>query len=131
MLSPYLYFSLALVPLAAVLLFAAKRSRLTFSPPGHLFGASTARVPVHLKLWAAIVLLSAVEGLVFRLAQLSVAGPVYVGANFFAVAVLLLAVPSPTFATSEPVPLLHLFANVACAVYLRAASWLLFTGSAS
>ncbi len=132
MLSPYLYFSLALVPLVAVLLVAAKRSRPSAPPPHHRFGAWTAgRVPVHLKLWAAIVLLSAVEGLALRLAQRSVTGPVYVGANFFAVAVLLLAVPSPTCSTSGPVPLLHLFANVACAMYLRAASWLLFTGSAS
>lgn len=111
MVSPYLYFPLALMALAAVLFVAVR--------------VPQQRVPPYLKLWAAIVLLSAVEALALR----SVAGPVYVAANFVLVLVLLLLACS--FQQSNNAPLLHLFAHVVCALYLRVASWLLFRGSAS
>jgi hypothetical protein len=111
MLSPYLYFPTAFVALAAVLFVAAR--------------VPHQRVPPYLKLWAAIVLLSAVEALALR----TVPGPVYVAANFVLVFALLLAACS--FQHSNNAPLLHLFAHVVCALYLRVASWLLFTGSAS
>ena len=129
MLSPYVYFSLALVPLAAVLFVAARRSQTPLTHHLHAFQTHAVNVPPHLQLWAAIVLLSALEALALRLSDRSVLGPVYVGANFFAVCVLLLAVPVAH--TGPAPPLLHLFAHVACALYLRAACWLLFTGSAS
>lgn len=128
MLSPYVYFTLALVPLAAVLFVATRRSH-THTDRLDAVRRHALTVPAHLQLWAAIVLLSAIEALALRLANRSVLGPLYVGANFFAVCVLLLAVP---VAHGDPAaPLLHLFAQVACALYLRAACWLLFTGSAS
>ena len=130
MLSPYLYFPLALVSLAAVLFVAlrgSKRRALTFP----LHGVPLQRVPPYVRLWAAIVLLSAIEALALRAAQQSVGGPVYVGANFFLVCVLLLLVCSVPQCDPAGAPLLHLFAHVACAMYLRVACWLLFTGSAS
>jgi hypothetical protein len=131
MLSPYVYFTLALVPLAAVLLVAARRSqpKTTHTDRLHAFQTHALNVPAHLQLWAVIVLLSAIEALALRLADRSVLGPVYVGANFFAVCVLLLAVPVAH--TGPAPPFLHLFAHVACALYFRATSWLFFTGSAS
>jgi hypothetical protein len=134
MLSPYLYFPLALVSLAAVLFVAVRGSKRALRTPALTFPLHDVplhRVPPYMRLWAAIVLLSAIEALALRVAQRSVGGPVYVGANFFLVCVLLLLVSSVPQCDPPGTPLLHLFAHVACALYLRVACWLLFTGSAS
>lgn len=130
MISPYVYVPLVVAPLAAALLVAAKRSLTPHSHRALAVHTRALQVPAYLRLWAAIVLLSALEAVILRIAGRSVFGPAYVGANFCAVLVLLLLAAS--FSKSLPaVPLLHLFANVACALYLRVACWLLFTGSAS
>lgn len=122
--SPFVYLPLVVLSVAAVLLVAARRSL-----PQHTRSAHASKVPAYLALWAAIVLLSALEAVVLRLTGTSLGGPAYVGANFFAVLVLLLAGAA---AKTDPAgSLLHLFVHVACAMYLRVASWLLFTGSAS
>jgi hypothetical protein len=122
--SSFAYLPLLVLPVVAVLLVAARRSL-----PQHSRAAHVSKVPTYLVLWAAIVLLSALEAVVLRLAGTSLGGPAYVGANFFVVLVLLLA--GAAAKTDPGGSLLHLFVHVACAMYLRVASWLLFTGSAS
>jgi hypothetical protein len=78
MLSPYVYVPLVVVPIAAVLLVAAKRSMsYVLSPQSHRAHAihtHALHVPAYLRIWAVIVLFSALEAVILRLAGRSVFG---------------------------------------------------------
>jgi hypothetical protein len=136
MVSAYLFFGTVLVVLAVALASALRK------PERRLLGRFYAgdlkdAIPAHLQLWAVIVTLSAIEVLATR-PEDRAAGPVYLALNFFCVFVLLLLVTwwrhaqvHICLADTSETNLLPLFAHVVCAVYVRIASWLLFTGSAS
>ena len=136
MVSAYLVFGTVLVVLAVALASALRK------PERRLLGRFYAgdlkdAIPAHLQLWAVIVTLSAIEALATRPEDRAV-GPVYLALNFFCLFVLLMLVTwwrharfHVCLADTSEASLLHLFAHVVCAVYVRIASWLLFTGSAS
>ena len=139
MLSTFLVFSTLVVILAVVLASAVRKPQPRWLARLYA-GDLTDGPPAYLQLWGLIVALSGIEVLATR-PEDRAAGPVYLALNFFCVFVLLLLVTwwrharfhvclADTSYTSEA-SLLHLFAHVVCAVYVRIASWLLFTGSAS
>ena len=136
MLSTYLVFSTLVVVLAVALASALRKPERRLL--GRLYaGDLTDAPPAYLQLWGLIVALSGIEVLATR-PEDRAAGPVYLALNFFCVLVLLLLVTwwrharaHPCLADTSEASLLHLFAHVVCAVYVRIASWLLFTGSAS
>jgi hypothetical protein len=136
MLSTYLVFSTLVVIIVAVLASAVRKPQPRWL--GRLYaGDLTDGPPAYLQLWGLIVALSGIEVLSTR-PEDRASGPVYLALNFFCVFVMLLLVTWWRHArfhvcltdTSEA-SLLHFFAHVVCAVYVRIASWLLFTGSAS
>jgi hypothetical protein len=142
MLFAYLFFPGAAVLLLLLVSVAARRPHITWTDHPCRDAARLRRqsknvtAPPHFKLWAAIVLLSAVEALVARATHTDVFAPVYVAANFFAVLAFLLLASWPQYFDLSVSPatgatLLHIFTHVACALYLRVTCWLLFTGSVS
>jgi hypothetical protein len=139
MLSTFLVFSTLVVILVAVFASAVRRPHRPWLARWYPLDPKDGQdaPPAYLQLWGLIVTLSAIERLATR-PEDRAAGPVYLALNFFCVFVLLLlltwrrhAHAHLCLADTSETNLLHLFAHVVCAVYVRIAAWLLFTGSAS